>query len=115
MKNTGPITQNDLERLTLYITKEFAKLTERLEDRIDKRLSNLRYWVIGGLSIFCIVFSWIFDYKFDFTNSQHQAQIEKLDAAVFVPQHEAILRAIQDIKDSMDEDREKRRKRRFKK
>ena len=57
---------------------------------------------MGGVILFCIVFSWLFDYKFDFTNEQTQSRLEKLDAAVFISRNDSILEAIQSLQKQIE-------------
>ena len=90
--------KEELDVLKSFITEENNRLSEKLEHKIDKQLASLKYWGIGGMTVFCVVFSWIFDYKFDFTNNQHQAKYERLESVVFISKHDAILNAIQDLK-----------------
>ena len=92
-------TQTDFESFKIEIKKELSDIAERLEKKIDKHLSSIKYWGIGGVILFCVIFSWLFDYKFDFTNEQNQARFEKIDNAVFISRHDAILEAIQDLKE----------------
>ena len=95
------ITQNDFEKFKLEIQNELRKGTEKLEAKIDKHLKDIKYWGIGGVILFCVLFSWIYEYKFNFTNDQHQANFDKLNAAVFVSSQEAILKAIQDLQNQI--------------
>ena len=94
------------EELKEYIKKELSSITEKfekqisslLEKKIDKTLAGLRYWGIGGVTLFCLVFAWLWDYKFDFTNEKHQQEIAELKQAVFTTSNEVIIREIREIK-----------------
>ena len=86
------------EELKEDIKKEISSLTEKLENKIDKTLAGIKYWGIGGIVFFCVIFSWLWDYKFDFTNEKHQQEISELRQATFTPSNEAIIREIRELK-----------------
>ena len=103
MSDSNTITQNDFETFKLEIKKELSFIAERLENKIDKHLLAIKYWGIGGVILFCVIFSWLWDGKFDFINEKNQAHFEKLDAAVFTTRHDALLRAINNLQVQMME------------
>ena len=115
MSEKKEITHQDFEKLGLDLKKELLEIAGRLESRIDKHLANIKYWCVGGVILFCVIFSWLFDYKFDLTNNQNQAHFEKLDSAVFISKNDAILKAIQDLQTKIDNSNTTQKKNRQKK
>jgi len=107
-----------IDKLGVSLSKKIDDLSQKLEEKIDRKIASIRYWGIGGVTVFCIVFSWIFDYKVDFTNDKNQAQFEKLEAAVFITRQDAIMKAIQELRNQLekrDRNRKKESKKRIKK
>ena len=84
---TDTVTKSDFEtfktELKIEIKTILSENLEKLENKIDRRLSNIKYWGIGGVTVFCIVFSWLFDYKFDYTNEQNNTRFERIESRLF--------------------------------
>ena len=117
----GAVTQTDFKEFKLYIQKEFSTIadrietkieakTEKMEAKIDSQVKFFKTWVVGGMIGLIGLLGWLFDYKIDFTNEQHQANLERLNAAVFVSNHEAILRAIADLRSQLSETADTKKK-----
>lgn len=106
MPDKEPSLEVKIEKLGVSLSKQIDELSRNLEAKIDRQLSFIRYWGVGGIATFCLVFSWLFDHKFDFVDNRNQAHFEKLDAAVFVSKHDAILRALHDLRTRIDDKRE---------
>ena len=75
--------ENFKKEISLDIKTILSDNLEKLEKKIDRQTSGIKYWAIGGAAIFCIVFSWLFDYKFDYTNEQNQARFERIESNLF--------------------------------
>lgn len=100
---------NNNDNIVLLFQKLDAKIEKISTDiyhELDKVQTKL-FFKLASLMITCIgiasvLMMWIFDYKFDFTNERHQSNIEKLESAVFVPQHDIILKAILELKEQIE-------------
>ena len=96
--NTSAVTRADFESFKIEIKKELSAIAEKLENKIDKQISSIKYWGIGGVTIFCVVFTAIYGFLFYFVNDQIQNRIDKIESAVFIPKDDKILNEIRDLK-----------------
>ena len=98
------MSKNEKQDIVLLIQKLDSKIdliSSEFQSKLDQIQANLIFKlssvIIVIVSIAFIAIAWMFDYRLDFTNEQNQAHFEKLDAAVFISQNEAILKAIQNL------------------
>ena len=96
-KETKENEKNDIKSLYLDFRSFKLDIKQELQEQfdkqllhIDKHLSNLKYWGIGAVTIFCIVFAYVFDNRLDNFNNRlddtkeyNQARMEKLESVLF--------------------------------
>lgn len=96
------------------VSADFHSELYKIKTELDKIQTTLFFKlssvIIGAVSVAFLLVTWLFDYKFDFTNEQHQAHFEKLDTAVFISRYDAMFKAIQDLKDQISNENIKKYK-----
>ena len=116
--NKGAITQADFDKFKTEIQFSFDQFKNEIRQIIGSSLLKVWFSTGGVVTIFCVVFAWIFDYKFDFTNANTNDRLSRVENAVFISSDEKILNEIRELKGQVSDLQERKRnnieKKRFK-